>query len=66
MRFMQFTRINALLVALVLFAGCTDRSDITQSVDERDPSVARLWNKVLLDAIRNDFARPTRIGRSRC
>ncbi|GAA4887696.1 hypothetical protein GCM10023311_09360 [Flaviramulus aquimarinus] len=28
-------------------------------VEENDYSVARLWNEVLLDAIRNDFARPT-------
>ncbi|MDX1562550.1 MAG: hypothetical protein R3305_06460, partial [Gammaproteobacteria bacterium] len=29
------------------------------STDSRDPSVARLWNEVLLQGIRNDFARPT-------
>lgn len=28
-------------------------------VDNRDHSVARLWNEVLLESIRNDFARPT-------
>ena len=27
--------------------------------DDRDVSVARIWNEVLLEAIRNDFARPT-------
>ena len=27
--------------------------------DVRDPSVGRQWNDVMLDAIRNDFARPT-------
>jgi len=27
--------------------------------EEQQPSVARLWNEVLLSAIRNDFARPT-------
>ena len=32
---------------------------ITQTPDTRDPSVARQWNEVLLEAIRNDFARPT-------
>ena len=29
------------------------------TLDARDPSVAREWNDVLLEAIRNDFARPT-------
>jgi len=34
---------------------------ILENVDEtnNDHSIARLWNEVLLDAIRNDFARPT-------
>jgi hypothetical protein len=27
--------------------------------DTLDPSVSRQWNEVMLDAIRNDFARPT-------
>lgn len=27
--------------------------------DDRDTSVARIWNEVLLEGIRNDFARPT-------
>jgi hypothetical protein len=27
--------------------------------DDQDPSVARIWNEVLLEGIRNDFARPT-------
>lgn len=31
----------------------------TPTPDARDPSVARLWNDVLLNAIRDDFARPT-------
>jgi hypothetical protein len=30
-----------------------------RAADTRDPSVARIWNEVLLEAIRNDFARPT-------
>ncbi|MFT5452104.1 MAG: hypothetical protein ACI9N9_001591 [Enterobacterales bacterium] len=29
------------------------------TADLREPSVARLWNEVLLEAIRKDFARPT-------
>ena len=32
---------------------------VTQTADARSPSVARLWNDLTLDAIRNDFARPT-------
>lgn len=32
---------------------------VVQTPDARSPSVSRLWNEVLLDAIRNDFARPT-------
>jgi hypothetical protein len=29
------------------------------TLDDRDPSVARIWNEVLLQGIRNDLARPT-------
>lgn len=32
---------------------------VTATPDTREPSVARLWNEVLLLAVRNDFARPT-------
>jgi hypothetical protein len=47
-------------VAFTLFTtGCTDGSNVTQTADQRDVSVARLWNEVLLEAIRNDYARPT-------
>lgn len=42
-----------------LLSACIDNVTIFQSEDQRDPSVARLWNEVLLDSIRNDFARPT-------
>ena len=48
----------AALASLTLIA-CSDSNTVSQSSDERDPSVARLWNEVLLEAIRNDFARPT-------
>ena len=44
---------------IILLASCSDSTQVIQSDDQRDPSVARLWNEVLLDAIRNDFARPT-------
>lgn len=32
---------------------------VVQTPDTRSPSVSRSWNDVTLDAIRNDFARPT-------
>ena len=44
---------------LVLITSCGGDSKNSSSPDQRSPSVARLWNEVLLDAIRNDFARPT-------
>ncbi len=40
-------------------AGCGDSGSAGATPDSRDPSVARLWNEVILTAIRNDFARPT-------
>jgi hypothetical protein len=43
----------------LLIAACGDGSKVTQTVDQREPSVARLWNEVLLESIRNDYARPT-------
>ncbi len=49
---------QAVVVAFYLGA-CVDSSNVSQTSDARDPSVGRLWNEVLLDAIRNDFARPT-------
>jgi hypothetical protein len=52
---------TAVLAAAVvlLTVACTDGSSVPQSTDQRNPSVARLWNEVLLEAIRNDYARPT-------
>jgi len=48
-------------VAAVAFltVACSNGSNVSQTVDAREPSVARLWNEVLLEAIRNDYARPT-------
>jgi len=44
-------------------SGSPDRNGtpppVVQTPDDRSPSVSRLWNEVVLDAIRNDFARPT-------
>ena len=59
---MKFSGISIaiLVVVYILLLGvCSDGIPVTQTDDRRDPSVARLWNEVLLDAIRNDFARPT-------
>ena len=40
-------------------AAATSPDPSDQTPDARDPSVARLWNDALLDAIRKDLARPT-------
>ncbi|HJR69117.1 MAG TPA: vanadium-dependent haloperoxidase [Gammaproteobacteria bacterium] len=55
-------RIGVLAAALSMgVAGCDtfgdDGSPLTE--DDRDVSVARIWNEVLLEGIRNDYARPT-------
>ena len=56
----------AIVGVLLISAGCSSGSGggaptgpTTQTPDTLDPSVARQWNEVLLEAIRNDFARPT-------
>ena len=56
-------------VLAVFVAGCGGSNSgdpgsnlprpVVQTPDTRSPSVARLWNDVTLEAIRNDFARPT-------
>ncbi len=48
----------SVLGSAVVLASCIGDSGDHHS-DRRDPSVARLWNEVILDGIRNDFARPT-------
>jgi hypothetical protein len=53
-----------LILALALgvgLAACDGANEASAPVasDDRDPSIARLWNEVLLEGIRNDFARPT-------
>ena len=59
---------SVFLVLAALVAGCgggnQDRNPpallpVVQTPDTRSPSVGRLWNELTLDAIRNDFARPT-------
>lgn len=47
-------------IGMLLLASCGDDSDtIVPAEDNRDPSIARMWVEILLDGIRNDFARPT-------
>jgi hypothetical protein len=54
-----------LLTTNLSLAGCGSDSSDEKKVEpipevvEKTPSVARLWNEVLLEGIRNDFARPT-------
>lgn len=58
----------AAIAAAAVAAGCSSSSGnnsnnqpgpVTPTQDLRDPSVGRLWNEVILEAIRDDFARPT-------
>jgi hypothetical protein len=55
------SKIVALTGMLVLLAACggSSSSTLIPATDDRNPSVARIWNEMLLDAIRSDFARPT-------
>ena len=50
------TKLGMSLLAAALGAGVTG---CRTEPDERDVSVARMWNEVLLEGIRNDYARPT-------
>ena len=58
---MKYTTSIVALLSASLFAtsACVDSTVLEQTADERDPSVARQWNELVLNAIRNDFARPT-------
>ena len=49
--------VTALAVAMAACHGSDYRTQV--STDSRNPSVARLWNEVLLEGIRSDYARPT-------
>jgi hypothetical protein len=47
-------------IGMLLLTSCGNDSDTTVlTEDNRDPSIARMWVEILLDGIRNDFARPT-------
>ena len=56
---LRFIRHAAFAVIVSGLVACSGGDDVAQTPDARDPSVARQWNELLLDAIRNDFARPT-------
>jgi hypothetical protein len=49
----------ALIASLALLAACSNTDDDPQTPDDRNPSVAHLWNEALLASIRKDLARPT-------
>ena len=51
--------LSLLCIAISATSGCSDGGSATITSDTLDPSVARQWNAALLDAVRNDFARPT-------
>ncbi len=63
--FQTFTlRLALLLISSACFLGCDNKSSSPPKTtafetDTTERSVARQWNEVLLDAIRNDYARPT-------
>jgi hypothetical protein len=54
-------RIRWIVAACALCLAACENSETPQplAVDDRDPSVARLWNDTLLKSISRDFARPT-------
>ena len=65
MRLQSLINLLFLVAILAVVAGCgggsvaTTEPPFVPTADARDPSVARQWNDVILNAIRNDFARPT-------
>ncbi len=59
LKFFILIPITALLMAGCVREGGHDHKlELLQSANN-NPSVARLWSEVLLESIRNDFARPT-------
>jgi hypothetical protein len=59
-------RTGVLVVALSMGVTACDAFDGAEPplLDDRDVSVARIWNEVLLEGIRNDYARPTAHARN--
>ena len=63
----KLVRIPFLIITALLLGACGSSSSsggggpdgFVPTADLRSPSVARQWNEVLLDSIRDDFARPT-------
>ena len=51
-------RLSFSLLGIMSLSGCGS-SDDNNETPEREPSVARQWNEIILEGIRNDFARPT-------
>jgi hypothetical protein len=50
--------IGAVAAATLALAGC-DAFPPPQTADDRNVSIARVWNEVLLEGVRADYARPT-------
>lgn len=70
MNFRQFSKSCLIVSGALMLSGCFGSSNNDTKKDDPDPevvitpersgqSVARMWNEVTLDAIRNDYARPT-------
>jgi hypothetical protein len=55
------TKVALTMTAALAAAGCgvAERDLPPLTLDDREVSVAQVWNEVLLEGIRNDFARPT-------
>jgi hypothetical protein len=55
---------SVFFMLVFLAAGCSGKGSnapppVVHTPDTRNPSVSRSWNELTLNAIRNDFARPT-------
>lgn len=59
MKYSKFFGMILISMMLVACGGSDSKTTTTPTPDALDPSAGRQWNDALLDAIRNDFARPT-------
>ena len=70
MRNSNFLKVSIVIIFAVVMTGCGGSSGggggggggpdpFVPTADTRSPSVSRQWNDILLNAIRDDFARPT-------